>query len=211
MFFFQKAPFSFPWKALPSDLVCRVVPLRGAITHNVESPQQGSMCLRTWSGLASRSSHRNPHAALPPSRLVTPPQSAMSPRSHLRRVGERPAPGPSLLEPPGVLTKCSELWEQRRSRGRGGPPCGQVGPQALPFRWGRSTKGPLSSASPGRRCIVPPRSAQWDIVQSRKGPLVQPPAPRLWAPSSGLPRVGEATREVCLELMFSCPLQGPPS
>ena len=93
--------------------------------------------------------------------------------------GESSGPGPSLPEHPWVLTERSEQWEQRRGRGRGGLRCCQVGPRALPFRWGWSHKGPfvLSLPWPALHCPPPLRRAQWDIVQSRKGPLVQPPAP----------------------------------
>ena len=127
--------------------------------------------------------------------------------------GESSGPGPSLPEHPWVLTERSEQWEQRRGRGRGGLRCCQVGPRALPFRWGWSHKGPfvLSLPWPALHCPPPSEGHNGTLCRAEKGPLSSLQLPGLWAPSSGLPRVGEATREGFLELMFSCPLQGPPS
>jgi hypothetical protein len=80
----------------------------------------------------------------------------------------------------------------------------------------RPHKGPFVLSFPllGLHC-PPQRRAQWHIVPSRKGPLVQHPALQLGL-SSGLPlqllpRVGEASRRVCWELLssaarVSCPV-----
>lgn len=98
--------------------------------------------------------------------------------------GESSAPGASLPEHPWVLTERSEQWEQRRGRGRGGLRCCQVGPGRCLSGGDGATKGPLSSASPGRRCIVPPpqKGTMGHCAEQKRAPC-----PASSSRGSGLP------------------------
>lgn len=204
---FKSLPFLFHEK--PSDLVCRVAPLR--VPTQVQSPAR-------WRAPSREARARGPGQALPPGPSTGThtqhfPHPALSP----------PAVGDEPMQPSGESGGESSVPGSSPSTLSGGSSAGAGGEEGhAAVRWDPrrclsggdgTTKGSLSSAYPGRRCIVPPppEGHNGTLCRAEKGPLSSLQLPGLWAPSSGLPRVGEATREFFLELMFSCPLQGPPS
>lgn len=145
----------------------------------------------------------------PPYPLLSGCHVRMSPHSHLGRVGRVQGPQPKPARAslgPRLDVGAAQGMEARKdgSAVRCDPGCCFSGGDSF-------HKGPFVLSFPwlGLHCS-PLRRAQWDIVQSRKGPLVQPPA--RWALGSlpGFAQGGRGHQRVHRELMFSCLLQGPP-
>lgn len=190
---FKSLPFLFHEK--PSDLVCRVAPLR--VPTQVQSPAR-------WRAPSREACARGPGQALPPGPSTGThtqhfPHPALSP----------PAVGDEPMQPSGESGGESSVPGSSPSTLSGGSSAGAGGEEGhAAVRWDPrrclsggdgTTKGSLSSAYPGRRCIVPPpRRAQWDIVQSRKGALVQPPAPGALGSLLGSAQGGRGHQRVLL-------------
>lgn len=175
---FKSLPFLFHEK--PSDLVCRVAPLR--VPTQVQSPAR-------WRAPSREACARGPGQALPPGPSTGThtqhfPHPALSP----------PAVGDEPMQPSGESGGESSVPGSSPSTLSGGSSAGAGGEEGhAAVRWDPrrclsggdgTTKGSLSSAYPGRRCIVPPpqKGTMGHCAEQKRGPC-----PASSSRGSGLP------------------------
>ena len=142
-----------------------------------------------------------------------PPQWAMSPRSHLG--GARESPAPLVQACPSIPGSSLSAPSSGSSAGAGGEEvcaAARWDPGAA-FQVGMEPQRALCPQPPlaGAALSPHPRRAQWDIVQSRKGPLVQPPAPGALGSLLGSAQGGRGHQRGLLGAHVLMSPPGPPS